>query len=333
MGLVGQIIQMTPILLTVLATALAGMSSSEMTQSMYYRSLAGQHQSKAGDQWAFFQAKRIRGTSLEGTVTLLKSVAQLESPTATQMRGALGQIIAEIGAASLGGKKAAGELQSRLDQWQGANQKNPALAYLFGPALPSSADQELPKDAEHEDLHLAVAAMGRRHSEAELAELVKKVDPAQIEAAALVAEHNADLFDQACEPASAALAQLRGLIAAAAAAAGDADAKLRAELHQLSTQIELISSDFDARRYRRESVYNRKAAELYELRVARSGVTSDKHRDRSRNFFFSMLLAQAGVTISSLALARTNKSLFWSLAALAGLASVLVTGWTYLAAN
>ena len=43
-----------PVALTVLATILAGLSSSEMTRSMYYRSLAAQHQSKAGSQWAFF---------------------------------------------------------------------------------------------------------------------------------------------------------------------------------------------------------------------------------------------------------------------------------------
>src|SRR5713226_8304711 len=75
-GVWGTILKTTPIVLTVLATAFAGMSSSEMTQSMYYRSLAAQHQSKAGDQWAFFQAKKIRGTSLDMTVELLESLAQ-----------------------------------------------------------------------------------------------------------------------------------------------------------------------------------------------------------------------------------------------------------------
>src|SRR5262249_13206834 len=76
-GLWGTILTTTPIVLTVLATAFAGLSSSEMTRSMYYRSLAAQHQSKAGDQWAFFQAKRIRGTSLEVTVELLQSLAHV----------------------------------------------------------------------------------------------------------------------------------------------------------------------------------------------------------------------------------------------------------------
>lgn len=57
----GRILAATPVVMTVLATALAGLSSSEMTRAQYSRSLAAQQQSKAGDQWGFFQAKRLRG--------------------------------------------------------------------------------------------------------------------------------------------------------------------------------------------------------------------------------------------------------------------------------
>src|SRR5437588_10866532 len=77
-GLFNALLTSLPIALTILATAFAGLSSSEMTQSMYYRSLAAQHQSKAGDQWAFFQAKRIRNTNLETSVELLQSLASPE---------------------------------------------------------------------------------------------------------------------------------------------------------------------------------------------------------------------------------------------------------------
>src|SRR5438094_10519704 len=62
----------TPVLLTVLATILAGLSSSEMTLAQYHRSLAAQNQSKAGDQWSFFQAKRLRGLNLQTTIELLQ---------------------------------------------------------------------------------------------------------------------------------------------------------------------------------------------------------------------------------------------------------------------
>jgi Domain of unknown function (DUF4337) len=73
-GIWNTLLTSLPIVLTVLATAFAGLSSSEMTQSMYYRSLAAQYQSKAGDQWAFFQAKRTRGATLEMTAELLQSL-------------------------------------------------------------------------------------------------------------------------------------------------------------------------------------------------------------------------------------------------------------------
>src|SRR5436309_12894974 len=55
----------TPVLLTVIATFMVGQSSGEMTKAQYFRALASQNQSKVGDQWAYFQAKRIRGTSYE----------------------------------------------------------------------------------------------------------------------------------------------------------------------------------------------------------------------------------------------------------------------------
>jgi hypothetical protein len=61
------VITLTPVVLTVLATVLAGRSVGEMTQAQYHRSVAGQNQSKVGDQWAFFQAKKIRATEMEMT--------------------------------------------------------------------------------------------------------------------------------------------------------------------------------------------------------------------------------------------------------------------------
>ena len=62
----------TPVLLTVIATFILGRSSSEMTQAQYQRAVAGQNQSQVANQWAFFQAKRVRGTTYEvASVALL----------------------------------------------------------------------------------------------------------------------------------------------------------------------------------------------------------------------------------------------------------------------
>ena len=60
----GKVLATTPVVMTVIATLLAGLSSGEMIRAQYDRSLAAQQQSKAGDQWGYFQAKRLRAALL-----------------------------------------------------------------------------------------------------------------------------------------------------------------------------------------------------------------------------------------------------------------------------
>src|SRR5437868_12860252 len=85
----------TPVMLTVLATVLAGLSNSEMTLAQYHRALAAQHQSKAADQWSLFQAKRIRGTNLQTTIDLLRSRAATAGLEAAALQQAVDRIVAE----------------------------------------------------------------------------------------------------------------------------------------------------------------------------------------------------------------------------------------------
>ena len=73
----GKILTATPVIMTVVATALAGLASSEMTRAQYSRSLAAQQQSKAGDQWGFFQAKRLRSALQRNTLDLLQSTTEV----------------------------------------------------------------------------------------------------------------------------------------------------------------------------------------------------------------------------------------------------------------
>src|SRR5512136_1933811 len=73
----GKILSATPVVMAVVATMLAGLSSSEMTRAQYQRSLAAQEQSKAGDQWGFFQAKRLRGAFQRNTAELLQAVSEV----------------------------------------------------------------------------------------------------------------------------------------------------------------------------------------------------------------------------------------------------------------
>jgi len=80
----GKILGVTPIVMTVIATMLAGLASSEMTKAQYSRSLAAQLQSKAGDQWSYYQAKKLRSAvarnSLE-VITATSEVLPLEAVT------------------------------------------------------------------------------------------------------------------------------------------------------------------------------------------------------------------------------------------------------------
>jgi hypothetical protein len=73
----GRTLSATPVVMTVVATMLAGLASSEMTRAQYIRALAAQQQSKTGDQWAFFQAKKLRSAVQSGTLDVLQTTAPL----------------------------------------------------------------------------------------------------------------------------------------------------------------------------------------------------------------------------------------------------------------
>ncbi len=79
----GKILGATPVVMTVVATMLAGLASSEMTKAQYSRALAAQQQSKTGDQWAFFQAKRLRTAMQNSTLDVLQSTIELHPLDAT----------------------------------------------------------------------------------------------------------------------------------------------------------------------------------------------------------------------------------------------------------
>jgi hypothetical protein len=73
----GKILIATPVVMTVVATLLAGLASSEMTKAQYDRALGAQLQSKAGDQWSYFQAKKLRGAMQKNSLELLQATADI----------------------------------------------------------------------------------------------------------------------------------------------------------------------------------------------------------------------------------------------------------------
>src|SRR5689334_21093724 len=73
----GKILLATPVVMTVIATLLAGLASSEMTRAQYDRALGAQLQSKAGDQWGYFQAKKLRGAMQRNSFELLTAITDI----------------------------------------------------------------------------------------------------------------------------------------------------------------------------------------------------------------------------------------------------------------
>ena len=73
----GKTLSATPVVMTIVATLLAGLASSEMTTAQYDRALGAQLQSKAGDQWSYFQAKKMRGAMQRNSIELLQATAEI----------------------------------------------------------------------------------------------------------------------------------------------------------------------------------------------------------------------------------------------------------------
>ena len=77
----GKILTATPVIMTVIATLLAGLASSEMTKAQYDRALGAQLQSKAGDQWSYFQAKKVRSAMQANSLELLQATTEVHPVT------------------------------------------------------------------------------------------------------------------------------------------------------------------------------------------------------------------------------------------------------------
>ena len=94
-------------------------------------------------------------------------------------------------------------------------------------------------------------------------------------------------------------------------------------------RVNSICTD-DYHRYDREARNNQATAGLYELDVRKASLESDRHRDRSTNFFYAMLAAQGGVTIATFAIALRRRSFLWGVATAAGLAAVTFASYVFL---
>ena len=92
----GKILGATPIVMAVIATMLAGLASSEMTKAQYDRSLAAQLQSKAGDQWSYYQAKKLRSAVARNNLDLLFATADVKLLDASVLENAEAATVAAL---------------------------------------------------------------------------------------------------------------------------------------------------------------------------------------------------------------------------------------------
>jgi hypothetical protein len=157
----GKILGATPIIMTVIATMLAGLASSEMTKAQYDRAYAAQLQSKAGDQWGYFQAKKLRSALAQNSFDLLAATAEVPVLTAANLPGA-----SEVTVNAL----VKGEIPASQ------------------PAVLSDA------------IKAALSALENSQDETVIAQKLAGVKPAALQAALADAENAADTFDNATQP-------------------------------------------------------------------------------------------------------------------------------------
>ena len=217
-GLWGMVLTATPVALTALATAFAGLSSSEMTQAMYHRSLAAQHQSRAGDQWAFFQAKRIRGNGLESSGELLQALGHPDpfgfsaaAATLGRMETLLDQVRDGPGGAGDRTKAATAAVKKAhetMNRLHGATEVQ-SIKHPNDLAIPFVEPTPLPDPQARQAYDEIVGAIRKRQTEAETASLVVKLAPETVDEAIRLAEDDADRFDKACEPVNETVKELK----------------------------------------------------------------------------------------------------------------------------
>src|SRR5882724_812097 len=160
----GRILTATPVIMTIVATMLAGLASSEMTRAQYDRSLAAQQQSKAGDQWSYFQAKRLRGGMQRSTLDILQATTPARRFNAKQFR----QTAADLSPApDRPESKAKNELLALLD----SNAGQQTLALLQNGELPAVPG----RDASDKQVEAALNAIETTQPEPDVTALVAPI--------------------------------------------------------------------------------------------------------------------------------------------------------------
>ncbi len=324
----GKMLAATPVVMAVVATMLAGLSSSEMTRAQYDRSLAAQQQSKAGDQWSFFQAKRLRGAFQRHTLDLLQSLTDLHPLDVAAIPSAIDQLCAQAPTARQAeANKTKTELLALLNSATGKHM----LRLLQSGELPAAGKPpEMPPNVK-----AAEDAVENLKPDAQMAVLLAPIDSVALEDMVRASWEHSLALDAATKPINDAVDDLETLLvrltacaqqppSSAASVAGSGGSAT------LGRDVTAARLRYTALRYETEARLNQGIASLYELQVRKSNISADRHHRRSQRFFFGMLGAQLGVIISTFAMAARKRNLLWGLAAGAGLIAIAFAIYVYL---
>ena len=321
----GKILSATPVVMAVVATMLAGLASSEMTRAQYDRSLGAQQQSKAGDQWSFFQAKRMRGAIQRNTADLLQATTEVHPLNPAGLKDALTQAL------GVGDSTEVEPLRKELLATVESGVGQQALALLQSGESPKSGSGP----ALDPSIKAAMEGVETSTPDAELATLVNKVDSKKLDATLHSARDEAQQFDTATKPVNQAIDQLDNLLGRLVTlrqktSTNGPNVNVWDPVASLARDFTAARLRYAAARYEVEAHLNQTIANLFEVQVRKSNISAEHHHRRSQRFFFGMLAAQAGVIISTLAMAAKNRNLLWSIAAAAGLVAVAFALYVYL---
>ncbi len=306
----GKLLSATPVVMTVVATILAGLASSEMTSAQYDRSLAAQLQSKAGDQWGYFQAKKLRSTLQRNAFDLLASTGELSPLDAAGFQRTSDKV--PTPPAGAGTAKAETDLLALLASDEG----KATLDLLNRDELPATSAAP----ALDHRIETAIAAVETSSPEAEIAVLVAPIEVATLDRTLVAARDRVQAFDAAMKPTEQVIARIESALAHLQTGAAGS----------LKRDFTALRVRHAARRYDAEASLNQAIANIYELQVRKSNISAERHHLRSQRFFYGMLGAQMAVIIATFAMAARQRNLLWSLAAAAGLGAVAFALYVFL---
>ena len=335
-----KIVTSTPVVMTVLATLLAGLSVSESNQAQYYRSLSAQNQSKAGDQWNFFQAKKLHATDTTNSVKGMRNLGDVATLKIDSFATVVAHMVQSFASSPASVEKAHAIQQQILPILSEPDVKF-AMEMLTTPLPPPNALKiSDPKIRE------AYETLKKNQGDDVPRLAFGSVNADALQETIRVAGRSAEASDDELQPALTGIAKLEKLLDQLANVSGlmnqpatqpasrpsiaATDRGSPAEIRQLAADFTVAEGRFDSARHNREAKLNQQTAYLYEVVVRKTSWQADRSLIRSRYFFYGMLGAQAAVLIATFSLAVRERSGLWVLAALVGAVAMTYAGYVYL---